>query len=901
MARALRLTTLFVIVVNSLFVILDFSSHPEEFGALLGVRLAWNIAMLTVYALANCLDTLRMLQAGVMVSGIALIALIAAAGGLTSDYWPGIMILFVGIPVFLPVSGTQAAVMSGVLLALFAAIPLVSGGSLTSVQHIAPVFFASAAALECIASSALLDRLRLAEFMQKREIEQARDHLSQMDQVKARFTANVHHELRTPLTLTLSPLESLLAGDFGDLTPLQRSYLKTMHVNALRLLKLINNLLDLAKLENDELRLSRRLTNIGKLVEELIQGAMPLAEKKSVALTMTLHSNVPEVYADTDAVERIVLNLLSNALKFTDANGKIHVTVEEGPDGGVVCAVKDTGMGLDATELERVFDRFAQVDTSATRKHEGTGIGLSLVRELVSLHGGRVWATSAGLGEGVTMTFWLPAGESDGAVDLAFEDVEEVSARGTGRGDSPRIRTEIEQRSTSRYFEIERHVGRLNVGFQPMENEQSSRTTKNPRIVVCEDNIDMRTFLRDLLSPEFSVWLAANGREGLELVQKRHPDLVLTDVMMPEMSGIELCRVLKGDPLTAPIPVVLVTSKAERDMKIEGLEEGADDYVTKPFHSKELLARVRSLVKLRLLGRELAQQNDRLARANDELADAMGELKETESQIVRAERLAAVGELAAGLAHEVNNPVNFARNAAKTMSTYVSDVRNAAEAVRTATSDQCRTGERTSEAMAIGPKLLQLDEAASVIDELSEIIAEGLDRTARLVGDLHEFAAPWNGERSQVDLRRTVDSALQLTHYQFQSSQVRVQVQQESDLPLVIGDSRAIGQVVLNILKNAAEALEDRQGGRVKVVLSSVDNGVAVRISDDGPGVSAEAAARVFDPFFTTKPAGRGTGLGLSISRQIIEDHGGHLSLASTPGSGADFTIWLPRESDDAN
>jgi len=434
-----------------------------------------------------------------------------------------------------------------------------------------------------------------------------------------------------------------------------------------------------------------------------------------------------------------------------------------------------------------------------------------------------------------------------------------------------------------------------------MENEQSSRTTKNPRIVVCEDNIDMRTFLRDLLSPEFSVWLAANGREGLELVRKRHPDLVLTDVMMPEMSGIELCRVLKGDPLTAPIPVVLVTSKAERDMKIEGLEEGADDYVTKPFHSKELLARVRSLVKLRLLGRELAQQNDRLARANDELADAMGELKETESQIVRAERLAAVGELAAGLAHEVNNPVNFARNAAKTMSTYVSDVRNAAEAVRTATSDQCRTGERTSEAMAIGPKLLQLDEAASVIDELSEIIAEGLDRTARLVGDLHEFAAPWNGERSQVDLRRTVDSALQLTHYQFQSSQVRVQVQQESDLPLVIGDSRAIGQVVLNILKNAAEALEDRQGGRVKVVLSSVDNGVAVRISDDGPGVSAEAAARVFDPFFTTKPAGRGTGLGLSISRQIIEDHGGHLSLASTPGSGADFTIWLPRESDDAN
>jgi signal transduction histidine kinase len=403
----------------------------------------------------------------------------------------------------------------------------------------------------------------------------------------------------------------------------------------------------------------------------------------------------------------------------------------------------------------------------------------------------------------------------------------------------------------------------------------------------------MRRLLVDLVGREFRVRSARNGREGLEAARALHPDLVLTDVMMPEMSGTELCSALKGDAATRAIPVVLVTSKAEREMKIEGLELGADDYVTKPFHPRELLARIRSLVRLRRLQSELAIRNALLESTNLELESTLAELREAGVRLVQSERLAAVGELAAGVAHEVNNPVNFATNALKTLRSYVDDIRRVTSRFAELDWDDAAKLPAQARELERLESEVGFEDLAGSLAELVEIVTEGLERTHRLVADLRDFASPGAGRQGDVDIRRGLESTLQLTRHALREASVEVTVEIAEDLPRLTGDARALNQVFLNLLKNAAEALEDR-GGRVK--LSAVREGawVVVRVQDDGPGVAPELHAKLFEPFYSTKEAGRGTGLGLSISHRIVHDHGGSIDVDSAPGRGTTFTVRLP-------
>jgi signal transduction histidine kinase len=316
--------------------------------------------------------------------------------------------------------------------------------------------------------------------------------------------------------------------------------------------------------------------------------------------------------------------------------------------------------------------------------------------------------------------------------------------------------------------------------------------------------------------------------------------------------------------------------------------------VTKPFHPRELVARARSLVRLRGLQLELAEQNAALE-------SALEHLRRTEVVLVQAERLAAVGELAAGIAHEVNNPVNFALNSLRMLKDSVAQVQEFA--ARVAALDWRDAAKLADSARALQriEAEIGLDEVAGTLDELVGIVIEGLDRTGRLVRDLRDFGTPGERERVPVALPAAVDSTLAMLKPLFADRRIKVERNYAPDVPLVRADPSALKQLVLNLLKNAADALEET-GGTVRIGAAAASEGrcAVLSVEDDGPGIDADLRARIFAPFFTTKAAGRGTGLGLAICRRIAEAHEGALEVGEAASGGAAFTLRLPAEIQDA-
>jgi signal transduction histidine kinase/ligand-binding sensor domain-containing protein/DNA-binding NarL/FixJ family response regulator len=422
------------------------------------------------------------------------------------------------------------------------------------------------------------------EQMQKKQ-------LSEMDRMKSRFFANISHEFRTPLTLILGPIEKLkeTTADKGCLEELN-----VMQRNARRLQRLIDQLLSLSKIEAGHMKLNIREENIVTFIQGYIQSFESAARQKGITLIFRPEQEKVMLYFDRDKMEKILFNLLSNAIKFTPEGGRVVVTVGgqpppcpspnlgEGVREGVVISVTDTGPGIPPEHLPRIFDRFYQADDSDSRFQEGTGIGLALVKELVELHHGSIEVRSAS-GEGTVFRVMLPIGKNH----LMSEDLDSDNAG-------------------SSQTSVMKHPGKLEEGVFRMSDEKPAEpvSAKKMVILLVEDNPDMRYFIRSLLENNYQILEAVNGQDGLDTTIAQIPDLVVSDVMMPGMDGYELCRKLKNDLITCHIPVILLTSKVTMEDKLEGLDCGADDFVTKPFQPSELRARINNLVRQRQLLRE---------------------------------------------------------------------------------------------------------------------------------------------------------------------------------------------------------------------------------------------------------------------------------------------------------
>jgi PAS domain S-box-containing protein len=414
--------------------------------------------------------------------------------------------------------------------------------------------------------------------------------LAELDRAKTQFFSNVSHEFRTPLTLILGPLEELLSS--ADLGTGVRGQVETVHRNGMRLLKLVNTLLDFSRIEAGRIEASFAPVDLAACTAEIASAFRSLFERAGLRLVVDGDDLAQPVYVDRELWEKIVLNLVSNAFKFTLA-GAVTVTIRPAPTGAAAeLVVADTGIGIAEAELPRLFERFYRVESAQGRSYEGSGIGLTLVRELVELHGGSISVASR-LGAGTAFTIRLPFG----AAHLPPDRVRQIDARDAD--------------DTRRAMFLEEASGWLEPVPSAAAVRRPTADAAKARVLLADDSADMRRYVgRLLLAEGYDVETAADGDAALRSARMRPPDLVLADVMMPRLDGLALLQALRADALTANTPVILLSARAGEEAKVEGLRSGADDYLVKPFAARELLARVQAAIRLAKVRRDA----DRVAR-----------------------------------------------------------------------------------------------------------------------------------------------------------------------------------------------------------------------------------------------------------------------------------------------
>jgi len=554
--------------------------------------------------------------------------LILRLNGVVSSYYAGLNLCILAVAVLYVWRWQRALLVSSAIVGIWMApaLPLALTGKLQFAPFFNNVYFLSLTLVITVASCVIRYRSAQREFMARHELSEMTGELSstlerlqELDRLKNEFFANVSHELRTPLTLILTPVEDLLGRAVSDEL---RPALLVIRRNAHRLLRLIDDLLDLARLDVGGLRLHVAELDLNDLTTRLVEVVRPAAEARGMQLALEVPEGELEVYGDPHRVEIILTNLLGNALKFTPDGGSVTIRVSIQASTCRV-DVQDSGPGIPAEELGRIFDRFYQVEGSERRRQGGAGIGLSLARKLTELHGGSI-AVESTVGVGSTFSVLLPLGREH------FRD--EVLER-------RRFRTEEHpgRRSSDRGLE-------LPLPEPPAEGELEQQPVRmdrgrRPLVLVAEDEPDLREYIEASLRPYFDVVTAGDGAQALAIVRSEAPDLVLTDVMMPGTSGTDLCRAIKQDPRLKSTPVIVLTALSATDNVLDAYSAGADDFVTKPFHSRVLLARINAQLRLRSVGIQLADQA----------------------------RLATAGTLAGGVAHEVRNPLNAVLNAARSL------------------------------------------------------------------------------------------------------------------------------------------------------------------------------------------------------------------------------------------
>jgi len=687
--------------------------------------------------------------------------------------------------------------------------------------------------------------------------------LAEIDRVKTHFFSNVSHEFRTPLTLMLGPLEEALAG--AALPAGERERLRLVQRNAMRLLKLVNSLLDFSRAEAGRVRAAFEPTDLAALTME-VAGAFRFAmQKAELRFDVAVPSPLPRVHVDRDMWEKIVLNLLSNAFKFTFVGGiTLSLTARE---GAVELKVEDTGTGIPAAELPRLFERFHRIEGARGRSFEGSGIGLALVKELVDVHGGTIRVESA-QGRGTTFYITMPLGSAH----LPPEQIRPERAL-------------VHSGGIAQAF-VEEALRWLPSGTPPPEDLAETQiisaaafrpTAPRSRILLADDNTDMREYICQLLGARHDVTAAEDGRKALASIRRSRPDLLLTDMMMPGMDGFTLIKTIRADAQLRDLPIIVISARAGEESSVEGLAAGADDYLVKPFSARELIARVDGALAMARVRRQMgdalraqvAARTEELEAANAQLRSEAEEREKIEQVLRQSQKMEAVGKLTGGVAHDFNNLLQVIGGNLQLLANDVAGNDKAERRLRHALAGVTRGSKLAAQLLAFGrrqplaPKVVNLGRFIHGLDDLlRRALGDGIEIDTRISGGL------WN---SLVDPSQVENALLNL------AINARDAMNGHGRLTLEAGNAEL----------TAAEAAQhdDRRPGQY----------VMLAVTDTGCGMAADVIEHVFEPFFTTKPEGQGTGLGLSMVYGFVRQSNGHIKIVSQPGQGTTVRIYLPR------
>ncbi|HEX8295207.1 MAG TPA: ATP-binding protein [Chthoniobacteraceae bacterium] len=689
----------------------------------------------------------------------------------------------------------------------------------------------------------------------KRELETANTELGNLytkvrdlDRLKTNFFANVSHELRTPLALIFGPLDRVLESQ--NLSPAELAELTVARRNVVLLHKHVTDLLDVSRIDAGKMDVAYANVDLAQLVRRTASFFDSHVAERLQTLTVDVPEGLP-AQLDTAKIERVLLNLLSNAFKFTPEGGAITVSLRVVGDE-ITLQVDDTGPGVPPELRSEVFDRFQRGDLETNARHGGTGLGLSIVKEFVELHRGKVAVREAAAG-GASFIVTLPRSAPAGA------SVEPAGAA-----------TSAGQLSTARDFQVETdwaHTQTERLPVPPKPAAEDPAKAGQPLVLIAEDNPEMNAFVSRLLAPDCRTKSALNGAQALELAREEKPDLILSDMMMPGLSGEELLAAVRADEQLRDVPVILLTARTDDELKLSVLQHGAQDYVTKPFAIDELRARVRNQLQVKrireTLQRELVTQTGDLAQLAQEVSTHSRELDQAREQAEAAHQ--AKDRFLAVLSHELRTPLTPALVAVSAL--------QSAEEIPT---------EELQQSLAVIRRNIELE--TRLVDDLLD-----LTRLTRGVVELR---------KEPVNLHEILQHAVETSKADPLRPQPEIVLELAADAFQVLGEAPRLQQVFWNLILNAGKFTP--ANGRITVrTRNPGPNSIRVEVSDTGVGIEAEMLLRIFDPFQqgevgVSRRFG-GLGPGLALVKELVEAHGGSIAAAS-PGTdqGSTFTLEFP-------
>lgn len=696
--------------------------------------------------------------------------------------------------------------------------------------------------------------------------------LQELEKLKDEFLANTSHELRTPLNGIIGIVESMLAGSTGEINPTQRENLILVASSGRRLFNLVNDVLDFSKLRHSDIEIKNNVVDMKALIDVVVQLSQHLVANKPLKLLSILPDKVALIVGDEDRIQQILFNLIGNAIKFT-RSGTVEVSIKQQKsteknqqERWLEITVSDTGIGIAPENLVQIFESFQQADGAIAREFGGTGLGLSISKKLAELHGGHLTVRSK-LQQGSKFTLSLPI----------TSDISEVNS-----ADSHVVSYLMADSTVVKPQEI---TSQANVVL--------SDDIKATILAVDDEPINLQVIENQLGMYNYRVLRANSGAEALELLSGEKPDLILLDLMMPQMSGFEVCHEIRKQYSIETLPIILLTAKNQVSDLVQGFESGANDFISKPFSQSELRSRINTHLQLKKetdlkLEREatIRKMNEDLEQTifqrTEELQQSLINLKAAQKQMIESEKMSALGHLVAGVAHEINTPLGVSVTAASFLhdsSKQMAETFNSKKITRRALSEYF---EQTI--ISTTTILFNLERAATQVSSFKKIAVDQSSQNLRV-----------------IDVKHYLNEIILSLHPEYKKLMTEITLQCEEGLKMTTYPGslvQVITNLVMNSLKHAFENKDLKQTPAISInIYKSVQDEIDfiyIEFKDNGQGIKKSQLARIFEPFYTTKRNQGGSGLGLSIVYNLVTQQlGGEISCHSNYGEGTTFSFSL--------